>query len=768
VVLATVVSAWAQEDLPDVVSTIRIEGNEEIPDGMILSRLRSRAGQQFNPQVVRQDERRLLETRWFDRVASLVRRTDRGVELIFQVKEQEGIRRLREVRFEGNEQLAERKLERELPFAAGEPVTGVTAQAGLQALLEAYRSEGFHRAEVTFDPNGLRRSGVLVYAIREGPRAYLDDIHIRGNTYFTSLWLRLSMVSKERFWPFVRGAYNPEQLQRDVEMIRNKYIAEGFLDAEVALLPPAFDDERREVEITIVIKEGPRFRVNEVIFKGTTVFRGEDLRERLALQRGEFATAESLQRDVEKIENTYGEVGFIDARVQLRKVFVDPRSELPDWARDLDTPGLVDLEYTVTEADQYRIGMIDIRGNDVTQTRVIRRELTFFPEQLYNAVAVEDSKGRLLDSTLFSKVKIEPTNRFGDIVDVLVEVEETESGRMMFGVGLSSNSGLVGTISITERNFDITNPPTSWRDVTAGRGLRGAGQYFNIAAEPGTELSRYFVDWREPYLFDLPYSLGTRGYFYTRDQGEYNETRYGGVVSLGHRFPNRWYAEVSSRIEGVVIDEIDPWAVPEILAVEGSHALLGLKGTLVRDRTNSAWLPTRGDRLRLSYEQVMGDFHFGVLESSYNIYKTVYLDAFDRPHIVSGRARVGYIFSEAPVFERFYGGGLGSVRGFSYRGISPRSLGTDTPIGGEFLTFLGVEYTFPLVAEQLRGVLFVDTGTVEEGFEIDTYRASTGFGIRWTIPFFGQVPMSFDFGFPIVKDDQDDTQVFTFTLGWSY
>jgi outer membrane protein assembly factor BamA len=108
------------------------------------------------------------------------------------------------------------------------------------------------------------------------------------------------------------------------------------------------------------------------------------------------------------------------------------------------------------------------------------------------------------------------------------------------------------------------------------------------------------------------------------------------------------------------------------------------------------------------------------------------------------------------------------VRGFSYRGISPRSLGTDTPIGGEFLTFLGVEYTFPLVAEQLRGVLFVDTGTVEEGFEIDTYRASTGFGIRWTIPFFGQVPMSFDFGFPIVKDDQDDTQVFTFTLGWSY
>jgi outer membrane protein insertion porin family len=143
----------------------------------------------------------------------------------------------------------------------------------------------------------------------------------------------------------------------------------------------------------------------------------------------------------------------------------------------------------------------------------------------------------------------------------------------------------------------------------------------------------------------------------------------------------------------------------------------------------------------------------------------------DRKHIIAGRAMVGNIFGDAPVFERYYGGGIGSLRGFEYRGISPRSKGTDEPIGGEFMLYAGAEYSFPIFGtegQQLRGVVFMDSGTVEEDPTITAYRISAGFGLRWTMPLFGPVPMSFDFGFPLAKDKDDETQIFSFSLGWSF
>jgi outer membrane protein insertion porin family len=195
---------------------------------------------------------------------------------------------------------------------------------------------------------------------------------------------------------------------------------------------------------------------------------------------------------------------------------------------------------------------------------------------------------------------------------------------------------------------------------------------------------------------------------------------------------------------------------------------VGVKGTLIRDRTDSRWMPSTGDRFLLSFEQVMGGFAFSEAEGEYRIYRTLYIDALDRKHILAARLAAGQIFGDAPVFERFYGGGIGSVRGFDYRGISPRSIASDDPIGGKFMTFAGVEYGFPIVGEQLRGVVFLDSGTVEEDFEITTYRVAAGVGLRWIIPMFGPVPMSLDFGFPIRKDDEDDTQLLSFSIGWTF
>jgi len=186
--------------------------------------------------------------------------------------------------------------------------------------------------------------------------------------------------------------------------------------------------------------------------------------------------------------------------------------------------------------------------------------------------------------------------------------------------------------------------------------------------------------------------------------------------------------------------------------------------TLVRDRTDSRWLPSKGDRLSLSYEQVSGDFDFGRAVVDYRIYHTLYLDPLDRKHILAARATAGAIFGEAPVFERFYGGGLGFIRGFDFRGISPRQGPADHPVGGDFMTLLGAEYTFPLAGRELRGVLFVDTGAVEREAGIWDYRVSAGFGIRIHAPFFGRIPMTLDFAFPINKHPDDDTELVSFSI----
>jgi outer membrane protein assembly factor BamA len=428
----------------------------------------------------------------------------------------------------------------------------------------------------------------------------------------------------------------------------------------------------------------------------------------------------------------------------------------------------VNLVYELTEAEQFRIGRITIRGNTITQDRVIRRQLRFFPEQLYDTVAVRESRDRLMESRLFDKVTITPFGEEPGVRNALVSVEEARTAEFVVGVGFTTNAGVLGTISFTQRNFDYANWPDSWSQFVRGQAFKGAGQTLRLSIEPGTELVRARIDWREPYLFDRPISLGAGLYLFTRGRESYDETRLGAQSSLGKLFPNRWYGELAVRFENVRIDSLDSDAPPEVIADKGDHALIGFKGTLVRDRTDNRWLPSKGDRLSFGYEQITGSETFGKSEASYSRYYTVYMDSLDRKHILAGRVSGEAIVGDAPVFERYYGGGIGDIRGFQFRGISPRSAGTDEPIGGDFKFYAGTEYTFPIYGEMLRGVLFVDSGTVEDELRLSTYRVSTGFGIRLHIPFLGPVPMSLDFGFPISKDEQDDTQLLSFSFGWVF
>lgn len=746
---ATLLAATAgtifSQNATDKVIKVVVQGNQRLSENAVLAEVQTRVGETYDEATLQADQKRLLESGRFETVTATRTNTPEGIIVTFIVTERPVVE---SVEFRGNKAFPNKTLNALLPVHAGEGLNTHAVESGRQAILNKYLSSGYADAKVTIDEEALKERRV-VYQITEGPRVRVSGVSFEGNHFFHGFKLRQSIGTSARFWPFVAGNLDREQVDRDVHTLRNLYVAEGFLDAKVDRVLK-FAPNGKTVKVIFVVEEGTRYRVSEVRFEGNDVFQSQELARRLKLQPGSFITSEALRGDVKKVTDSYGELGYIDAQVTAEKLYKE-------------APGLVDVAFRIREDGKYNVGKVEIVGNNITQSRVIRRNLGFYPQQPVNTVAISESERRLQELGLFKDVKIRPVGEQEGVRDIMVQVTETQTAQFMVGASVSTNNGVLGNISLTQRNFDFMRWPKGMSDPGA---WKGAGQTLTIAAEPGTELMRFHIDWTEPAVFDLPYRLSNRVFFFTRGRETYDETRYGDVASIGHWFKNRWYGEMAARVEGVDINDLDDDAPPEVIEDEGTHGLVGLKGTLVRDRTDSRWNPSRGDRLELSYEQVVGSYNFGRIGGEYSIYKTLYTDVFDRKHVLSGRAAIGNIVGgEAPVFEKFYGGGHGSIRGFEYRGVSPRSRGTDEPIGGDFMLLAGTEYTFPLIGKNLRGAVFLDTGTVEEDAKITTYRAAAGMGLRWIIPMFGQVPMNLDFAFPLAKDKQDDTEIFSFSLG---
>jgi outer membrane protein insertion porin family len=734
----------------DTVIEVRIEGNSRMSRPAILSYIKTRLGQVYDKNTVGADKRRLMKSGHFNSVTVTRTQAERGMIVTFIVDERAVVA---ELKFQGNKSFKPNELAGELVFGVGSPLTRFSVEAGRQAIVSLYKRSGFHRTTVTLDKDALIQNRVI-FIIAEGPQVKVRKIRFKGNSSFRGMTLRRKMGSSQRIWPFWQGYFDSEQVDRDIQSIRNFYVSEGFLDAEIGR-ELVFSDNKERLTLTFIINEGPHYRIKGVLFRGNKVFSDDELARRIKFREGEHFTSLTMYRDETALRDTYGEAGYIQNTVIGSKLYKN-------------TPGLVDVVFTVTEGNQFTVGTIDIRGNTKTQGRIIRRDIRVSPTQLFNIVALRESRVRLMETGLFQKISLTPVGDDPKVRNLLVEIIEGNTAQFLIGAGVSTNSGLLGNISFTQRNFNILSWPTAWKEFFQGESMKGAGQTLRIVAEPGTKLMRFHIEWFEPRLFDKPYSVGTKMFVFTRGRESYDEQRYGGVVSFGHRFKNRWYGEVATRIEGVDISGVDAAAPKEVMADAGTHLLLGVKGTLVRDRTDSRWMPSKGDRIRISVEQMVGSYNFNRVTNDYRMYRTLYLDALDRKHILATRFSAAAIAGDAPVFEKFYGGGIGSVRGFEYRGISPRGTGTSDPIGGDMMVFAGAEYTFPIAGKYLRGAAFLDTGTVADSFSFSTYRASVGFGVRWIIPMMGPVPLSLDFAFPISKSGDDDTQMLNFSLGWTF
>ncbi|MGD8453305.1 MAG: outer membrane protein assembly factor BamA [Phycisphaerae bacterium] len=741
-----------------IVRRVEIVGLETISEGWFRRSIKTRESQPFSRRQVEEDVRALLRSRRFLNAFADTKVEENQVVVTFTVQERPTIAT---VEIEGNKVFTDDKLYEVTP-AAGDALDVYDVRRGRDEIERRYKEAGYYYVEVTVNEQALLSEGRVVYQIVEGPRVRVRKILLEGNRSFPNWRLRPSIRSKTYFWLFRTGAFDEEIAGRDAVEIQRFYHDEGYLDARVGYRLDFDEVSRSDLRLVFVIEEGVRYTIQDIAIDGNTAYDTGRLRAAMQLEPGFTLRNESLREDVRRVQELYGEIGYVDA-------YVDAQHEF------LEQPGVVRLHYQIDENKQYRIGRISIRGNQRTRDEVVRRELKLLPGDLFNMVAAKEAEQRLKETGLFAEATITPLPPAGDLREALVEVEETETVTFLIGVGVSTDSGVLGSLSIENRNFDLFDWPRTWGQFFRGQAFRGDGQRLRFSAEPGTEMTRFRIDFTEPYLLDRPLRLDTSAYLFQRGRDAYDEQRLGVLIALSKRFERGffadWAVEGALRAEQVSVSDVDPLAPSDVREVRGDHFLSAFKVSVVRDTTDSRMVPTRGYRFNLSWEQVGalgGDFQFGRPSAGFAWYKTLRTDIFDRKSVFAVRADASYIVGDAPVFERFYGGGFGSIRGFHFRGISPRKGVKNTRVGGDLILLTGAEYSFPLYGKSFRGVTFLDMGTVEEGLTITDWRASVGFGLRINVDFFGPVPIVLDFGFPIAKGDDDDTQVFNFSFGASF
>jgi outer membrane protein insertion porin family len=741
-----------------IVADILIDGNKQNSRERILSYVRTYKGRAFSEDLVRSDVAKLIGSQLFyDVKADRIDRPD-GVVVVFRVLERP---RIAEVQFVGNKALTNDKLVELTGLRPGKAMDPAANQMAVREIEVKYRDKGFPFVQVELLEGGRDGDAKVVIRINEGPKTKVTSIRFEGASFVPASVLKTKIKSSS-FWGVGNvgflGAYEAELIDEDLAALREYYRKNGFLDMKISH-KKEFTTDKSKVRLTYMIEEGPRYKVGDVSVAGATKFDSKKLESKIKLASGEFFNEDAMRKDAQGLKDTFGRNGYVNAEVQ------------PD-VRFRDQPGQVDVVFKVQEDQPRRIGDIRVEGNSHTKRSVILKLTDLESGTLLDSTKLRDAQIRLLSSRLFDETNppeitideaaLDPNSPY---TDLLIRLREGATGSLMFGVGVNSDAGVGGSLVLNERNFDLFRFPTSFADLFSGNAFRGGGQELRIEAVPGDLVNRYSISLLEPYLFGTDVSLQSSGYFYRRLFNNYLEERAGGRFTLGYRFNRYWGAALGLRTESVDISRPSVPVPADLAAALGTHFLYGPRVSITHDTRDSQMNPTMGHFLETSYEQTFGDYEFGRVNVSARQFFKIYerRDGSGR-HVLSVRGEFGLTDADTPIFERFYAGGFQTLRGFQFRGIGPTEF--DQKVGGRFLLLSGLEYYFPLTADDNVGaVLFSDMGTVERDFDITKYRVTAGFGLRVRVPGMGPVPLAFDFAFPVTKSPFDDEQIFSFSMG---
>lgn len=737
------------------IERIRFSGNRRVGEDLLLPKLKSKVGDILDPKKVNEDIKILFRLGYFANVETLVEEGEKGVILVFKVEERESIK---EITFRGLKEGKKEDLAKIIELKPGDIPTPERINKALENLKAYYEQLGFHNTEINLRTEKIAPAQVnLIFDIKEGKKKFIKKIEFVGNRAISDKELKgyLSVTERSVFSPiekYVRyltavispepraepGVYNLAYLYRDLGRIESTYKNRGYI--EVRIGEPQVIEEEDGVTIRIPIEEGPQYRVKEVIID-QDLFPVEEIQKRIKTQPGKVFNLGELKNDEVLITHLFTDYGFAYAKVTTTY------DKVPEG-------NLLRIAFKVDKGPIVYVNRIEIEGNTRTRDKVIRREILLGEGWPYSGKRLEKSEERLRRLGFFEDVKIEKEKGAKEEdLNLKVKVKEALTGTFSIGAAYSSSEKFVFMTDITQRNW------------------LGKGQKVSISAKIGTRSSRYSLSFFDPYFRDTRYSFGWSLYNYDTKYEDYTKDSTGGSLRLGYTFTPEFSAYLGYRYDDTKIKDTISNASLIIQESKDIHVTSAFEIGALYDSRNRFFMPTKGwyHELGFSYAGgfLGGDAEFAKFTGEHQVYFPI---GKITGHLVLG---YGYLTEgsgkRVPVFERFYLGGISSVRGYKFGDISPRDETTGERIGGTRMFYTQMEAIFPLLkAINLNGVVFYDMGTVwsqKYKFSSSEIRKSVGLGIRWLSPL---GPLRIEWGYNIDKKPKEDSSNLNFQIGGGF
>ena len=734
-----------------------------------------------------------------------------GVFLLIKVQEYS---RVEKVVLEGNDEVDTDDIEKKITFLRGSILKPQEVAKLIQKINGLYEEEGYFNTEITpkyynyfnadtigedifvrwrnttdladeyeveYSGNEAKSSNLinkikerllLKLQIKEGEEVKVREISFNNNVAFDDGDLKSEMdeTSETKWWKFWGGGkFNPKEYEKDKELIVKFYKKNGYRDAEILSDSLVYSPDKKDLKIVMDVYEGPQYKIRNITWEGNTVYPANALTERLDFAPGDIYDMEKFEQNLrgnEKqsdISALYLDNGYLTFNLQTKETKVGEDS--------------IDVAIRVEERNQFKIGRVDIYGNDKTKEKVIRRELYTVPGDYFNRGLLFRSVQNLANLQYFSVEKLYgpegiTTKLASDsTVDVGFNVEEKSSDYLNASVGYSGSFGFSGAVGVTLTNFSMAEPFRL-----------GGGQVlsFNWQFGVGSLYRTFTLGFTEPWMFDTPTSVGVE-FFDTRQQYVYDLRQSGGTLRVGRRlkWPDDFFF-IQGRFRYQYNNVIDGGSYYQ----EGKTNQFTLGGIISRKNIDNPIFPSTGSSLQLDMEVTGGPF----LPGNVDYLKVGFTAEWYRRLFNSNRltlytiADVGYIHeivegTNIQPFEFFYMGGNGlviattSLRGYDDRTVGPINPSTGRVIGGRVMAKFGAELRLAVTLEPIPLYLlaFAEAGNVFENFQktdIFDLRRSVGFGARILINPIGLIGFDLGYGFDRkITDGEDPSWLFHFQFG---
>jgi outer membrane protein insertion porin family len=770
----------AEED----IYKITLLGNVKVEEGVIRGAIKSREGGPFSVEKVREDLRSIFDLGYFTDVQVDIKSTPQGKEVIFIVVEKPSIK---EISITGNEKVKLDTIKEKLTLTPRSILNLEKVKENSEQIRKLYFSKGYYGVKVEYKVNYLETNeAVVTFAISEGPKGHIQKIVLKGNQNIKSSDLKKVMTTKKRnIFSFITktGTLDEDILKNDLQLLNAYYIDHGFLEAKIS--EPKLDlSNPKKIRIEIEIVEGPRYHVGDIDFKGDLLTTKEDLFKGLKMKRNDVYSNTALRKDVNALTEKFANQGYA-------YVEVNPETNVDN--KNL----LVHLTYDIEKKKRVSFEKIQIVGNSKTRDKVIRRELRVAEGELYSVTDLNKSRDRLKRTGYFKEVDF-TTSRGGteEKINLDIKVEEAPTGAISFGVGYSSLENVVGSASISDRNL-------------FGYGYQGVLKF-----SLGAETRNFRVGFTDPYFLGYPLSAGIDLYHERVEVFDnYSYKTTGGDLRFGKELTDKLRLDLMYKLEQTDVYDVKETASTYIKEQEGKKTTSAISISPTIDTRDDYFNPRRGARHSLLIQNaggiLGGDNYFVKVTGETSWYFPLPLNT-----TLNLRAKAGAIvpyggkitvpltvqdpdnpgsykevFTETdrlPIYEKFFVGGINTVRGFEYGRAGPIDEKGE-PAGATKMVVFSAEWIFPLAREiGLRGALFFDVG---KGFDklrdqshlvvdIETHRILTkpgsglfplkfgaGPGIRWFSPF---GPIHIDIGFNLSPKKGEKGNVIEFTAGTVY